>query len=173
MALKLETKKEIVETLKSQVTSAKAIIFAKNKGLKVSEVSSLRKTLAKEKSTMRVVQNRLLRRVLKEVGIEGLDKMIEGPTTMTASQTDPISPAKILVDFMKENEKLDLKGGYAFGQVLTAEKIKELSKIPSKEEMIAKILGCLQNPARSIVNVMAALPRSLVTVLSAIRDTKK
>ena len=173
MALRLDEKQKIVATLKEQITSAKAIIFAQNKGLKVSEVASLRKSLSKEHAKMRVVQNRLLRRVLNEAKIEGLDSMIDGPITMTSSDIDPVAPAKILVDFMKENERLDLKGGYAFGEVLTPAKIKELSKIPSKEELIAKILGCLQNPARSIVNVMAALPRSLVTVLSAIRDTKK
>ncbi len=161
-----------VEALKERFQAAKALIFAENKGLKVSEVTELRKKLKQTQSSMKVVKNRLVKRALKAAGIEGLDSFFEGPTTVASSTTDPVSPAKVLVDFIKEHERLSIKGGYLAGEILTVEKIKALASLPSREELYAKLLGCLLNPARGLVSVMAALPRQLVTAIDAIGKQK-
>lgn len=168
-----EEKAKEVEVLKSGLQSAKAVIFAKNKGLTVAEITSLRRTLAKENATLKIIKNRLMKRALTEVKAEGLDGFLDGATTMTTSEVDPITPAKILFSFTKENEKLEIKGGYAFGESLNLDKLKALSMIPPKEELIGKMLGSMLNPARSLVTVLAAVPRSLVTVLSAVKDKKQ
>lgn len=162
-----------VAALKERFEKAKSVIFIKNKGLKVSEVTFLRKTLNKEAATLKMVKNRLLKRALKEAKIEGLDALIDGSITVASSEVDAVKPAKILVDFAKENERLEIKGGYLAGEILSIAKIKHLAQLPSKEVLLAKLLGCLQNPATHLVNVLAAVPRGLVTVLDGIRKTKE
>lgn len=161
-----------VEAIKLRFQGAKALIFAENKGLKVSEVTELRKKLKQTQSSMKVVKNRLVKRALKDAGIVGLDSFFEGPTTVASSTIDPISPAKVLVDFIKEHERLSIKGGYLGGEILTIEKIKALASLPSREELYAKLLGCLLNPARQLVQVLAVMPRQVVTVVDAIRKQK-
>lgn len=162
-----------VEFLKERFQAAKAIIFTENKGLKVSEVTELRKKLRVAKVSLKTVKNRLVKRALKEVSIQGLDNFFDGPTTIASSDIDPVSPAKILVNFIKEHETLVIKGGYSGGEVLSIDKIKELAALPSKEELYAKLLGCLLNPARGLVSVLAAVPRGLVTALDAIKKQKE
>lgn|SRR3989338_429589 len=161
-----------VEALKQRFTAAKALIFAENKGLKVSEITELRKKLKSAQSNIKVVKNRLVKRALKEAGIEGLDGFFEGPVAVASSEVDPVSPAKVLVQFIKDHEQLAIKGGWLAGEILTTEKIKALAALPSKEELYAKLMGCLLNPARNLVGVLAAMPRQLVTVIDAVRKTK-
>lgn len=161
-----------VEALKQRFAAAKALIFAENKGLKVSEVTELRKKLKTSQSNMKVVKNRLVKRALKEAGIEGLDTFFEGPIAIASSEIDAVSPAKVLIDFAKDHERLLIKGGYLGGEILTTEKIKALASLPSREELYAKLMGCLLNPARHLVGVLAAMPRQLVTVIDAVRKQK-
>lgn len=167
-----DQKTKEVEELKQRFESAKALIFADNKGLKVSEVTELRKKFRSQKVQLKTAKNRLVKKALKEATISGLDQFFVGPTTIISSETDPVSPAKILTDFVKNHEKLVIKGGYLDGEILTLEKIKALASLPSKEVLYAKLLGCLQNPARQLVSVLAAVPRGLVTAVDAIGKQK-
>lgn len=167
-----DQKPKEVKALQEKFAKAKSIIFAQNKGLKVSEITELRKSLRKEKATMKVVKNRLLRRALADAKIEGLDIYIEGATTITASEGDAVVPVKLLVKFAKENERLEIKGGYLAGETLDLNKVKTLAELPSREVLYAKLLGCLMNPATQLAHVLAAIPRQLVTVIEAIRKQK-
>ncbi|MDP2599885.1 MAG: 50S ribosomal protein L10 [Deltaproteobacteria bacterium] len=162
-----------VEALRQRFTAAKTLIFAENKGLKVSEVTELRKRLKNAQSSIKVVKNRLVKRALKEAGLQGLDGFFEGPVAVASSEVDPVSPAKVLVQFIKDHEQLAIKGGWMSGEVLTTEKIRALASLPSKEELYAKLMGCLLNPARNLVGVLAALPRQVVTVIDAIGKKKE
>ncbi|OGQ03972.1 MAG: 50S ribosomal protein L10 [Deltaproteobacteria bacterium RIFCSPLOWO2_12_FULL_44_12] len=162
-----------VEVLKERFQKAKALIFAENKGLKVSEVTELRKKLRVGNSSLKTVKNRLVKRALKDIKVEGLDNFFDGPTTIASSEVDPVSPAKILVNFIKDHESLVIKGGYLGGEILSLDKIKSLAALPSKEVLYAKLLACLLNPARGLVSVLAAMPRQLVTVIDAIKKTKE
>ncbi|OGQ48582.1 MAG: 50S ribosomal protein L10 [Deltaproteobacteria bacterium RIFCSPLOWO2_02_FULL_46_8] len=168
-----DQKTKEVEGLKQRFESAKALIFADNKGLKVSEVTELRKKFRSQKVQLKTAKNRLVKKALKEAAISGIDQFFEGPTTIISSEIDPVSPAKILTDFVKDHEKLVIKGGYLGGEILTLEKIKALASLPSKEALYAKLLGCLQNPARQLVSVLAAVPRGLVTAVDAIKKQKE
>lgn len=164
-----------VSNLKERFQKAKALIFAENKGLKVSQITDLRKRLRKENAQIKTVKNRLVKRALKEASIEGLENFFHGPVTVTSSELDPVAPAKILINFIQslEEEKLVIKGGYMDGAVLTPDKIKSLASLPSKEELYAKLMACMLNPARGLVSVLAAVPRQLVTVVEAIRKQKE
>jgi len=88
------------------------------------------------------------------------------------SKTDPVAPAKVLMKFAKDMEKLQPKMGFLSGKVISAKEIDDLSKLPSREEMLAKILGSMMAPPQNLYNVMTAIPRKLVTVLAAVRDKK-
>lgn len=164
-----------VAALKERFLKAKSLVIAENRGLKVSQVTDLRKRLQKENASFKVVKNRLVKRALQEASIEGLDKFFQGPVTLTSSEVDPTTPAKILAKFIKEleEEKFVIRGGFLDGKVLSVADIQSLANLPSKEELYAKLLGCMLNPARGLVSVLAAMPRQLVTVIAAIRKEKE
>lgn len=170
--LKREDKIREVETLKKKFQAAKAILFAENKGLKVAQITQLRKELRKEKVSIRVVKNRLLKRTLQEAKIEGLESLIAGSVTLSFTETDPVIAAKVLIQFGKENEGLVVKGGYVDGRALNAERVKALAALPSREELYVMLLRCLNQPATQMMNVLAGIPRNLVNVLEAIRKQK-
>lgn len=168
-----DEKAKEVEFLKSTFKTAKGVVFAKNEGLTVEEVTKLRKRFAQEQIVMKVAKNRLTKRALKEIGIQGLDNLLNGPTTLTSSEVDAVTLAKILVEFVKEHEKLSLKGGFVDGSILSTEQVKNLAKLPSKEELYSMLLRCLMGPATGLAFVLSALPRQLVTVIDAIRKQKE
>lgn len=168
-----EQKVKEVEGLKKKFQVSKAVLFAENKGLKVAEVMALRKLLKKENTNVKVVKNRLLKRALQESQIQGLEKLIEGALTITFSESDPVAPAKVLVNFIKENERLLLKGGFVDGKVLSLDQVKALASLPSRQELYGMLLRCLNGPAVQIVSVLAAVPRQLVCVIEAIRKQKE
>lgn len=172
--LKSQKPKE-VEALKERFQKAKSIIFAENKGLRVTEVTSLRKQLRQNKASMKVVKNRLVKRALKEAAIVGLDSYFVGPVTIFSSDVDPVISAKVVVDFIKnlEEERLVLKGGYFSGGALTVERVKALASLPSREELLAKLMGCLNAPVTNLVYALSALPKKLVYAIDAIRKQKE
>lgn len=170
--MRKEEKTKEVELLKTRLAKAKAVIFAENRGLKVGQVTDLRKELKKERAAMRVVKNRLLKRALNEAKITGLEPFIAGILTVTTAEGEAVVAAKILANFAKQNEAFSVKGGLVDGKVLDVGQIKALASLPSKEEMYGILLRCLQGPAVNLVNVLSAVPRSLVNVLEAIKKQK-
>lgn len=162
-----------ISKLKQRFEKAKAMIFADYRGLTVAEVTELRQKLRAQQSTMKVVKNRLAKLAFKDLKVEGMDPHLKGPTAIASSNEDAVVPAKILVDFAKDHEKLQLRAGYMEGVVLDVKAIMALAKLPSREVLLSKMLGSLQAPATRLVNVLAAVPRGLVTALAAIRDSKE
>lgn len=162
-----------VSKLKQRFEKAKAMFFADYRGLTVAEVTDLRQKLYAQQSAMKVVKNRLAKLAFKDLKVEGMDPFLKGPTAIASSDTDAVVPAKILVDFAKTHEKLQLRAGYMDGIVLDVKSIIALAKLPSREVLLSKMLGSLKAPANNLVNVLAAVPRGLVTALAAIRDSKE
>lgn len=162
-----------VSKLKQRFEKAKAMFFADYRGLTVAEVTELRQKLYVQQSAMKVVKNRLAKLAFKDLKVEGMDPFLKGPTAIASSDTDAVVPAKILVDFAKTHEKLQLRAGYMDGTVLDVKSIIALAKLPSREVLLSKMLGSMQAPATNLVNVLAAVPRGLVTALAAIRDSKE
>lgn len=167
-----EQKTTEMESVKNRFAKAQALLFAENAGLKAGDISDLRKKLRTESIHFRVVKNRLVKRALSDAKISGLDPFFKGPTAIISSDSDGVLLAKRLVEFAKGSEVLKIKGGYMLGEVLDLNKIKMLAALPSREQLYSKLLGCLQNPARGLVSVLAALPRQLVTVINATKEKK-
>lgn len=162
-----------VKNLSERFEKAKALIFTAYRGLKVSEITELRMKLRKSSSSLKVVKNRLVKRALKEKGMAGLDQHFTEPTAIAASDVDPISPAKILVEFAKTHDKLILKGGFMDGNPLTAKDIETLARMPSREVLLSRALASMQAPATNLACVLSAIPRGLVYAINAIAKTKQ
>jgi large subunit ribosomal protein L10 len=165
-------KTEEVKSFTEKLQKTKTVLLADYKGLTVSQITNLRRKLHESKGTMRVVKNRLFKRALKELSIEGADSWLKGPTAFISTEHDPIVSAKVLVNFAKDNEKLKLKGGLMESRVLSVKMIEELAKLPSREILLARLLGSINAPATNLVGVLSAIPRQLVTVMNAIKEKK-
>ena len=168
----LEQKKEVVSELSSKVKAAKSMVFADYRGLTVEQDTELRNALRKAGVDYKVVKNTLTRFALKENGIEGLDTYLNGPTAMAVSDTDPVAPAKVLSEYAKKFEKLELKAGVVEGKVIDLNGIKALAELPSKEVLVAKMLGSFKSPLYGLVNVLNGNIRGLVVALNAIAEQK-
>ena len=168
-----DQKMKEVEKLSQTLGKAKVLFFAENKGLTVADMTDLRKRLRKEHAAIKVVKNRLMKLALDVAKVDGIKDYFVGPTALTYSETDPVSPAKVLVEFIKDRENFIIKGGYLDGQVLTAEKVKALAQLPSREELYSMLLRVMVGPARQLATVLAAVPRQVVTVVDAIRKQKE
>ncbi|MDO8519291.1 MAG: 50S ribosomal protein L10 [Deltaproteobacteria bacterium] len=161
-----------VAALKERFSKAGLAILADYKGLKVSEFNSLRRKLEAKNSRIKVIKNRLAKIALAGTAMEGLVPYFKGTTAVTTTESDPVGPAKVLVDFLKDHEAVKIKAAVMNGKALTQADIKALAALPSREELIAKLMGSMMAPARNWVSVLAQIPRRLVTVLAAVRDQK-
>jgi large subunit ribosomal protein L10 len=169
-------KTELANQLKDKFTRAKVALFADYKGLTANQADELRKQLRAQNTEVKVLKNNVARLLTKE-GAMGdqakalMDTMV-GPTMVAFSYGDPAASAKVLHKFATENEALKLKDSLMGTKRIAAGEVEELAKLPSKEVLLAKMLGTMNAPITNFVGVLAAVPRSLVTVLSAIEKKK-
>ena len=166
------SKEQVVAELADKLAKSKAAFLADYRGLNVEKVNQLRNELRRAGAEYRVVKNTLLRLASKGTAVECLDDKFEGPTAIALAGDDPVAPAKVLNDFAKANEKFVLKAGALEGKVLSAAEIKALADLPSREELLGKMLGSMNAPVSNFVGVLAAVPRSLVQVLAAVQEKK-
>ena len=136
-------------------------------GLNVEQLAALRVELGKAKSTLKVVKNTYLAKALEDKGWTQLESVLSGPTALVAGDGDPAEVAKAIVAFLKKNEQASVKAGQLENQTLDAAQVKQLSELPGKDEMRAKLLGTLNAPAQNMVGVLAASLRSVLYVLKA------
>ena len=157
MSANLELKKQLVEDIKSELGNAKSIIFVDYRGITVSEDTALRKEFRENGVTYKVLKNRLLTRALDALGITGYDaKMFEG-TTAVAYSTDEVAPARIFCKHSKDLNKMAVKFGIVDGQIKTKEQVEELAKLPSKDVLIAMLLGMLNAPISAMARALKAI----------------
>lgn len=171
MSLNLEGKKEVVAEVGAQVASAKAIILAEYRGLTVGDMTQLRAKARESGVYLRVVKNTLVRRVVSETPFAGLADLMVGPLAYGIS-TDPVAAAKVLSDFAKGNDKFVLKGGAMPNQVMSSKDVAALASLPSREELLAKLLGTMQAPVAKFVRTLNEVPTAFVRVAAAVRDQK-
>jgi len=162
-----------VALISERLEKAKAMIFADYRGLKVAEMTELRNKLRENGAAIKVLKNRLVKRVIKDKGWDGLDEFFTDPTAVATTDQDAAASAKVLVEFAKAHEALVLKAGFMDGALLTKAQIEHLATLPSKDELLARALASMNAPATNFVGVLAALPRQLVTVIDAIRKKKE
>lgn len=166
----LQQKKEVVSEISEKIKAAKAMVFADYRGLTVEQDTELRNALRKAGVEYKVVKNTLTRFAAKENGLEGLDSYLNGPTAMAVSSTDPVAPAKVLAEYAKKFEKLELKIGVVEGKIIDTNGINALAELPPREVLIAKVLGGFNAPISGLVNVLNGNIRGLVVALNAIAE---
>lgn len=169
----IKQKQDIVSKLHEDFSKSAIIIVTDYKGLDVAKVTRLRSELTKENIDYRVVKNTLLRRAAEGTDAALLLDMFKGPSAVAISYVDPVSPAKILSDFSKENDKLEIKGAVLQGKVMDASGVKALSSLPSREVLLGQLLSAMNAVPTGIVQVLAAVPRNLLNALQAIKDQKE
>jgi len=170
--VKLAEKQEAVKELSQTFQKAELTILADYRGMNVGQVTNLRRALREVKATMKVVKNTVAQRAVDGSPMEPLKEHFKGTTAVIVAEGDPVGPAKALTKFVKDVESFKLKVGFLSGKLISDKEIDSLSKLPSREEMISKLMGSMQAPAQNLVNVLSALPRQLATVLAAVRDKK-
>ncbi|HAR33324.1 MAG TPA: 50S ribosomal protein L10 [Desulfobacter sp.] len=170
--LNISQKKELVENLAKELGDAEISFLVDYKGLTVSQVTELRAKLREVGAQMAVVKNTLMRLAAKGTGSEVLIDLFKGPNAIILSKDDPVAPAKVISEFLKTNEKVQLKGGALGGKFLSPEDVTQLAKMPSKEELLAKLVYTLNAVPTNFVNVLAGVPRSFLNVLNAVKDQK-
>ncbi len=155
----LENKKAVVAALTERLKNAQAGVIADYRGLTVAQDTELRNKLREAGVEYTIVKNTLTRFAANEVGLEGLDPILHGPTALATSSNDVVAPAKVLVDFAKNNEQLEIKAGFVDGKVISVDEVKVYASIPSKEVLIAKMLGSLQAPIGNLVRTLDAIAK--------------
>lgn len=153
----LEQKKQIVADLVETLKSAQAGVLVDYRGITVEQDTQLRSKLREAGVDYKVVKNTLTRFAANEVGYQELDEQLNGPTALAISTTDPVAPAKVISDFAKDVEALEIKAGFLDGKVISIDEIKKLASTPSREVLIAKIMGSLNSPISSLVRTLQAL----------------
>jgi large subunit ribosomal protein L10 len=171
--LKLEAKQQITEDLHDRFARSAIIVLTDYKGLDVTTINDLRRKLRESDIEYQVVKNTLLVRAAENTDIALIKDHFKGPSAVAISYDDPVAPAKVLTQFAKDNKKLEIKVGVLNGKVLDVQAIKALAALPSREVMLAHVLSTLNAVPTSFVRVMAEIPRSLLNVLTAIKDQKE
>ena len=157
MSNNLELKKATVAQIKEKLTTAQSVVLVDYRGLNVAEVTELRKQFRAAGVEYAVLKNSLVGIAAKEVGIEGLDSILEGPTALAFGMTDAVAPAKIIAEFAKKNDKLKVKAGILDGAILDVAGVEKLSAIPSREVLIAKVMGSMMSAVSKFVYVLEAI----------------
>lgn len=159
-------KEEAVAELKEAFEGSEIVIVSKQSGLSVVEAQNLRRAMRAEGATLKVAKNRLVKIAAQDTAKEGLSDMMSGPTSIAYSD-DPVAPAKVLADFAKENDKLEILGGVMGDKVLSAAEVNALAKLPSLDQLRGKIIGVIQAPATKVAGVLQAPAGQLARLMSA------
>lgn len=154
---KIELKQPIVEEIANAIKGAQSVVLVDHRGLTVEKDTELRRQLRAEGITYKVYKNTLLNFAFKGTEFEALAPYLEGPSAIAISTTDATAPARIMCKFAKTADKLEIKAGVVEGKVFDAEGIQKISAIPSKDELISKLLGSLQSPITNFARVMNQL----------------
>ena len=172
MGLNLSEKQAVVAEVSAEVAGAAAIVVAEYRGLEVGNITILRANARKEGVYLRVLKNTLARRAVTGTAFEGLQEQLVGPLIYGISK-DPVSAAKVLQDFAKSNDKLVIKAGAMANYVMDAEGVKALASMPSRDELLSKLLGTMQAPIAQFVRTLNEVPTKFVRGLAAVRDAKQ
>ncbi len=166
-----EHKVKAVESIKSDFADVKDFIFTDYRGLTVEQITELRNKLRTENAVYKVIKNRFAKIALKELGKPLVDEHLTGPTAVALSTEEAGPVAKALVEFSK-NGVLKIKGGIIDGNVFDADQMVAFSKLPTKLELIAKLMGTMKAPVQNMVYILNGVPQKLVRTLQAVADKK-
>ncbi|PLX88421.1 MAG: 50S ribosomal protein L10 [Desulfuromonas sp.] len=165
-------KEQIVQEFTERLKETQAAFLADYRGINVEQVTNMRRELTQAGVEYRVIKNNLLKLAAQNTPAEPLQDFCAGPTAIALSGDDPVAPAKILSKYAKAIEAFELKAAVLDGKLLSVADINALAELPSREELLAKMLGSMSAPTTNFVGTLAAIPRSLVQVLHAIGESK-
>ena len=165
-------KNDKVALIKEKIDKAQVAVVSEYTGLSVEEITKLRRELQKEGGDYMVTKNTLAKIAIKGTPYEVLAETLKGPIAIAFGFTDQVAPAKVLSKFIKDTKKGEIIAAAMDGQLMSAEEAKALANLPSREELYAKMLGCINSPASGIANSVNAVMSSLVRAVAAVRDQK-
>jgi large subunit ribosomal protein L10 len=172
LGLNLEQKQAVVAEVAAKLQGAQAVIVAEYRGLDVERVTQLRAKARQSGVYMRVLKNTLARRAVKGTPFEKLSEKMVGPL-MYGISADPVAGAKVISEFAKENELFVIKAGAMPGSLMSDKDVKALAQLPSREELLATLLGTMQAPMAKLVRTLNEVPGKFVRTLAAVRDAKE
>jgi len=172
LGLNLDSKKAVVAEVSAQLANAQVVVVAEYRGLEVGQITELRAKARQSGIYLRVLKNSLVRRAVEGTPFEGLTEQMVGPLIYGISE-DPVAPAKVLQEFSKGNDKLVIKCGAMPNHVMDAAGVKALASLPSREELLAKLLGTMQAPVTKFVQTLNEVPGKFVRTVAAVRDSKE
>ena len=172
MGLNLEEKKAVVEEIAAQVALAKGIVLAEYRGLEVGNMTELRRRARGSGVYLRVLKNTLARRAVKDTPFAKLADQMVGPLVYGIS-SDPVATAKVMNEFAKGNDKFVIKAGAMPNAVISPKEVAALASLPSRDELLAKLLGTMQAPIAQFVRTLNEVPSKFVRALAAVRDAKE
>ncbi|HUU71811.1 MAG TPA: 50S ribosomal protein L10 [Burkholderiales bacterium] len=172
MSLNLEEKKAVVAEVSEKLAQAQAVVLAENRGLAVEDMTKLRVNARDNGVYLRVLKNTLARRAVTGTPFEKLGDQMVGPLVYGISE-DPVAGAKVLNDFAKGNDKFVIKAGAMPDLVMSREDVANLATMPSREELLAMLLGTMQAPIAKFVQTLNEVPGRFVRTLAAVRDDKE
>lgn len=167
-----EEKIEAVKELRENIEGSNSLLLTDYRGLTVSEITTLRRTLHEKGADYKVVKNTLFKLAAEKLADSGIYDLLAGPTAVAFVHNDPIASAKAIMDFTRDHKDLEVKGGYVEGRLLTADQIQTLSKIPPKEILLAQLVGSIQSPIAGLVGTLQGLMSNLVYTLQAVSEQK-
>ncbi len=172
MSLNIDEKKEVVAEVSERLKKAQTVILAEYRGLPVEDITVLRSKARASGVYLRVLKNTLARRAVQGTPFEKLADQMVGPLAYGISD-DPVAAAKVLHAYAKSNDKLVIKGGAMPGQVMSAKEVGQLATMPSREELLAKLLGTMQAPIAKFVQTLNEVPAKFVRTVAAVRDQRE
>ena len=172
MPLRKSEKVESVAEIKDRIQNSQIAVLTQYIGINVEQVTELRRSLREANVAFKVFKNTLSKRALDEVNLPEIAQFLDGPTAWAFSD-DPVAPTKVLKEFGKEVPFVWMRGGILEGKVVTREQLEALAQLPSREVLLAQVVGTIAAPLRTLVGVLNAMPRNLVNVLDQIRKQKE
>jgi len=166
------TKEALVAEIKDRFNESAAVIMADYRGLTVKQMQQLRTKVREVGGEIKIYKNSLTEIAVRELALPSMDEFLAGPTAFVFIEGDAVAPAKALTTFAKENPALELKGGFVQNQVVDSAGVKAIASLPSREELLAKLLGTMLNPLTGTVRVLSGPARAFVTVVDAIAKEK-
>jgi len=167
-----ELKKKTVKNIKERFDKSTVVILTDFAGLTMEQMTKLRKKLRPIEAEFKVFKNTLISLAVKDKGIDGIEKLLTGSTALVFGYKDQVQPTKTVSDFMKENEKLTIKGGFLDGKLIDTKTISALSKLPSREVLLAKVAGGMKAPITNFVLDCKAIINKFVIAVNAVKEKK-
>tara|TARA_B100000530_G_scaffold300657_1_gene221534 strand:- start:133 stop:663 length:531 start_codon:yes stop_codon:yes gene_type:complete len=173
VAIGLEEKKQIVSEVNQAAASALSAVLADYRGINVDKLTELRKTARENQVYLRVVRNTLLRRAIEDTDFDCIKEVLEGPTLLAFSNEDPGAAARVLKDFAKENESFEIKALSVGGELLDANQIDVLAKLPTMDQARSMLMSVMLAPVTKLARTANEVPSKITRAVAAVRDRKK